>query len=127
MHDMGQAITLRMVHAEGVQSWDGGPCSATWLGGLCSAKPSPGTDPLQPADTVVASTPSHTGARGGREMGTADPEMRVAWKGKNALQKHRIIESLRMEKTSEIIQSNQEHSTPMPAKSRPEVPHPHGF
>jgi len=42
-------------------------------------------------------------------------------------QAHRIIESLRLEKTSKIIKSNCHPNTPTPAKPCPEVPHAHGF
>jgi len=40
---------------------------------------------------------------------------------------HRVIESLRLGKTSKIIESNHHPSTPTPAKPRPEVPHLHVF
>jgi len=42
------------------------------------------------------------------------------------MQKHRIIESLRLEKTSKIIKSKttkHQPNTTMPAKPYPEVPH----
>jgi len=39
----------------------------------------------------------------------------------------RIIESLRLEKTSKIIKSNCRPNTPMPVESCPEVPHLHVF
>jgi len=32
----------------------------------------------------------------------------------------------RLEKTSKVIESNRHPSTPVPAKPRPQVPHPHG-
>lgn len=81
MHDMGQAITLQMVHAKGVQSWDRGPRSAARLGGLCSAKPSPGTDP--PAThRHKQSLPRHPtlelGAAGRREQ----PNQKCGWLGR---------------------------------------------
>jgi len=41
--------------------------------------------------------------------------------------RHRIIESLRLEKTSKIIKSNCQPNTTMPAKPCPEVPHLQGF
>ena len=37
-----------------------------------------------------------------------------------------IIESLRLEETSEIIKSNHHPISPMPAKPCPQEPHPHG-
>jgi len=40
---------------------------------------------------------------------------------------HRIVESLRLEKTSKIIKSNHQPNTTMPAKPCPEVPHLHVF
>ena len=42
-------------------------------------------------------------------------------------QVHRITESLRLEKTSQVIRSNCQPNTPMPAKLCPEVPHLQGF
>jgi len=40
---------------------------------------------------------------------------------------HRIIESLRLEKTSKIIESNYQPNTTMPTKPGPEVLHLHVF
>jgi len=40
---------------------------------------------------------------------------------------HRIIEPLRLEKTSKIINSNQQPIATMPAKPCPELPHLHIF
>ena len=40
---------------------------------------------------------------------------------------HRIIESFRLEKTSEIIKCNHQPIPTMPAKPCPEVPHLHIF
>jgi len=40
---------------------------------------------------------------------------------------HRIIESLKLEKTSKIIKSNYQPNTTMPAKLCPEVPYLHVF
>jgi len=42
-------------------------------------------------------------------------------------QGERVIESLRLEKTSKIIKSNRHPNTTMPAKPCPEVPHLHVF
>lgn len=78
MHDVGQAIRLWMVHAEGLQPWEERDVPAL----QSPAQPQTLCNPLAPA---APSTPSHTGPRGGRETGTADPEMGVAWKGKTTL------------------------------------------
>jgi len=40
---------------------------------------------------------------------------------------NRVIESLRLEKTSKIIKSNRQHNTTVPAKPWPEVPRLHIF
>jgi len=42
-------------------------------------------------------------------------------------QNHRIVESLRLEKTSKIVSPSRHPNPTMPAKPCPEVPHPHGF
>jgi len=41
----------------------------------------------------------------------------------DCIKNHRITESLRLEKTSQIIKSNRHPNTTMPAKPCPEVPH----
>ena len=40
---------------------------------------------------------------------------------------HRIVESLRLDKTSKIIESNHHPNTTVPAKPYPKVPHLHIF
>ena len=47
--------------------------------------------------------------------------------GWDPLVKHRIMESLRLEKTSRIIKSNRHPNPTTPAKPCPEGPHPHLF
>jgi len=41
------------------------------------------------------------------------------------MEDHRIIELLRLENTSKIIETNRQPNTTMPAKLSPEVPHLH--
>jgi len=47
--------------------------------------------------------------------------------GEELQKKNRIIESLRLEKTSKIIKSNHSPNTTMPAKPCPQVPPPRDF
>jgi len=57
----------------------------------------------------------------------------LAWRrhrdppGREETERMRIIESLRLEKTSEIIKSNRQPNTTMSAKPCPKVPHLHVF
>jgi len=51
----------------------------------------------------------------------------VRCRGRGWQVSHRIIELLKLEKTYKILISNCHSSTPMPAKSCPEVPHLHVF
>jgi len=53
------------------------------------------------------------------------PAHSLHFEGKS--QAYRIIESLRLEKTSKIVKSNRRPNTTMPAKPCPEVPHLHSF